>query len=141
MLVEITGEIVKTLLIYGTEQPQPLAAIELIHKQPVRWSEKRVTSCDGGGGPLGHPRIFINLDKPQVHGCTYCGLPFVCFVLISLFFRGMALLTEFFGFQAYEHHKQHLLSLPYTPYPLDPLGDNAEVVEPRKVNEEPFAQR
>lgn len=80
MLVEITRVIVKTLLIYGTEQPQPLAAIELIHKQPVRWSKKRVTSCDGGGGPLGHPRIFINLDKPQVHGCTYCGLPFVRFI-------------------------------------------------------------
>lgn len=78
---------VKTLLIYGTEQPQPLAAIELIHKQPVRWSKKRVISCDGGGGPLGHPRIFINLDKPQVHGCTYCGLPFVCFIRISLLLR------------------------------------------------------
>lgn len=90
MLVEITGVIVKTLLIYGTEQPQPLAAIELIHKQPVRWSKKRVISCDGGGGPLGHPRIFINLDKPQVHGCTYCGLPFVRFIRISLFFRGVA---------------------------------------------------
>lgn len=32
-----------------------MAAIELIHKQPVRWTKKRVVSCDGGGGPLGHP--------------------------------------------------------------------------------------
>ena len=68
---------------WGLNQPRPLAAIELIHKQPVRWSKKRVISCDGGGGPLGHPRIFINLDKPQVHGCTYCGLPFVCFFFKS----------------------------------------------------------
>lgn len=35
-------------------------------------------SCDGGGGPLGHPKIFINVDKPQICWCTYCGLPFVC---------------------------------------------------------------
>lgn len=34
-------------------------------------------ACDGGGGPLGHPRIFINLDKPQICWCTYCGVPYV----------------------------------------------------------------
>lgn len=54
---------------------------------------------------------------------------------------GSGLLTELLGFQAYEHHKQHLQSLPSTPYPLDPLGDNAEVIEPQKVTDEPFAQR
>ena len=58
-------------------QPRPYAAIDLIHKQPVHWTEKRQVSCDGGGGPLGHPRIFINVDKPQICMCTYCGLPFV----------------------------------------------------------------
>lgn len=55
-----------------------MAAIELIHKQPVRWSKERVASCDGGGGPLGHPKIFINVDKPEITPCGYCGLPFVC---------------------------------------------------------------
>jgi NADH dehydrogenase (ubiquinone) Fe-S protein 6 len=59
------------------QQPRPYAAIELIHKQPVRWTKERVVACDGGGGPLGHPRIFINLDKPEINACTYCGLPFV----------------------------------------------------------------
>ena len=58
-------------------QPQPEAAINLIHKQPVRWTKTRIVSCDGGGGPLGHPKIFINVDKPQICWCTYCGLPFV----------------------------------------------------------------
>lgn len=29
---------------------------------------------------MGHPRIFINVDKPQVCMCTYCGLPFVSFL-------------------------------------------------------------
>lgn len=59
------------------KQPRPYSAIELIHKQPVRWTEERVVSCDGGGGPLGHPKIFINLDKPKINWCTYCGIPFV----------------------------------------------------------------
>lgn len=58
-------------------QPQPSAAIELIHQQPVRWTHSRVVSCDGGGGPTGHPRIFINTDKPEIATCGYCGLPFV----------------------------------------------------------------
>lgn len=34
-------------------------------------------ACDGGGGPAGHPRIFINTDKPEIAVCNYCGLPFV----------------------------------------------------------------
>ncbi|KAI5780942.1 zinc-finger domain-containing protein [Geopyxis carbonaria] len=57
-------------------QPAPYAAIELIHQQPVRWTKERVVACDGGGGPNGHPRVFINVDKPQVEPCGYCGLPF-----------------------------------------------------------------
>ncbi|KAG9692055.1 NADH-ubiquinone oxidoreductase, partial [Aureobasidium melanogenum] len=57
------------------DQPRPMAAIELIHKQPVRWVKERTVKCDGGGGPLGHPRIFINVDRPQICWCTYCGLP------------------------------------------------------------------
>ena len=60
-----------------TTQPSPEAAIELIHKQPVRWVHERQVSCDGGGGPLGHPRVYINVDKPQICTCGYCGLPFV----------------------------------------------------------------
>ncbi|MBE3047351.1 zinc-finger domain-containing protein [Candidatus Bathyarchaeota archaeon] len=43
----------------------------------MRWSHDRVVSCDGGGGPAGHPRIFINTDKPEITPCGYCGLPFV----------------------------------------------------------------
>ncbi|KAK4460510.1 lactobacillus shifted protein [Cladorrhinum samala] len=76
-------------------QPRPYAAIELIHKQPVRWTHDRIVACDGGGGPTGHPKIYINLDKPQIEPCTYCGLPF-----------------------ANEHHRKHLESLPETSYPL-----------------------
>ncbi|KAF7503760.1 hypothetical protein GJ744_003302 [Endocarpon pusillum] len=99
-------------------QPRPLAAIELIHKQPVRWTQSSRVACDGGGGPLGHPRIFINVDKPQVVPCTYCGLPY-----------------------AHEHHRKYLESLPSTPYPLKPLGDPAEVPESQRVTDEPLGQR
>lgn len=58
-------------------QPQPWAAIELIHKQPVKWVHERIVACDGGGGPAGHPKIYINTDKPEIATCNYCGLPFV----------------------------------------------------------------
>ncbi|RPA87281.1 hypothetical protein BJ508DRAFT_197949, partial [Ascobolus immersus RN42] len=57
-------------------QPRPYAAIELIHKVPVNWTDKRVVACDGGGGALGHPKVFINVDKPEIIPCEYCGQPF-----------------------------------------------------------------
>ncbi|KAL2828060.1 zinc-finger domain-containing protein [Aspergillus cavernicola] len=99
-------------------QPTPMAAIELIHKQPVRWVNTKIVSCDGGGGPLGHPRIFINTDKPEITPCGYCGLPF-----------------------AHEHHRSYLESLPASSYPLEPTGDAAEVNENQRVTEGAFEQR
>ncbi|KAI9166903.1 Lactobacillus shifted protein-like protein [Paramyrothecium foliicola] len=75
--------------------PQPQSAMELIHKEPVRWTHDRIVACDGGGGPHGHPRVFINTDKPEITPCGYCGLPF-----------------------ANEHNRKHLESLPETSYPL-----------------------
>ncbi|KAI8381454.1 zinc-finger domain-containing protein [Radiomyces spectabilis] len=57
-------------------QPNPMAAIELIAEEPVRMVSKRIASCDGGGGALGHPKVYINLDKPGAHACGYCGIRF-----------------------------------------------------------------
>ncbi|XP_036262505.2 NADH dehydrogenase [ubiquinone] iron-sulfur protein 6, mitochondrial [Molothrus ater] len=52
-------------------------AIDLIAEQPVSHVESRVISCDGGGGALGHPKVYINLDKETKTGtCGYCGLQF-----------------------------------------------------------------
>ncbi|XP_068189305.1 NADH dehydrogenase [ubiquinone] iron-sulfur protein 6, mitochondrial [Antennarius striatus] len=52
-------------------------AIELVAEEPVTDIEARVVSCDGGGGALGHPKIYINLDKDtKVGTCGYCGLQF-----------------------------------------------------------------
>ncbi|XP_035537217.1 NADH dehydrogenase [ubiquinone] iron-sulfur protein 6, mitochondrial [Morone saxatilis] len=52
-------------------------AIKLVAEEPVSEVEARVVSCDGGGGALGHPKVFINLDKDtKVGTCGYCGLQF-----------------------------------------------------------------
>ncbi|XP_039185243.1 NADH dehydrogenase [ubiquinone] iron-sulfur protein 6, mitochondrial [Crotalus tigris] len=52
-------------------------AIDLIAEQPVSEVETRVVWCDGGGGALGHPKVYINLDKDTKTGtCGYCGLQF-----------------------------------------------------------------
>ncbi|KDN40781.1 hypothetical protein K437DRAFT_275627 [Tilletiaria anomala UBC 951] len=57
-------------------QPQPLSAMEMIQREPIRLVTSRVASCDGGKGPLGHPKVFINLDKPGAKSCSYCGIRF-----------------------------------------------------------------
>ncbi|XP_025780193.1 NADH dehydrogenase [ubiquinone] iron-sulfur protein 6, mitochondrial [Puma concolor] len=52
-------------------------AIDLIAEQPVSGADRRVVACDGGGGALGHPKVYINLDKETKTGtCGYCGLQF-----------------------------------------------------------------
>jgi len=57
-------------------QPKPLAAISLIAEEPIHYVEGRVAVCHGGGGGLGHPQIYINLDQPGAHACGYCGIRF-----------------------------------------------------------------
>ena len=50
----------------------------LINKVPVIEVAGHVAVCDGGGGALGHPVEFIQLDNvstaPAI--CKYCGLRF-----------------------------------------------------------------
>src|SRR5258708_1801945 len=36
-----------------------------------------VIKCDGGGGPLGHPTIYLNLGKEGKVVCPYCSRVFV----------------------------------------------------------------
>ncbi|KAH9081646.1 ubiquinone oxidoreductase 20 kd subunit [Lactarius deliciosus] len=55
-------------------QPNPLSAMELLANEPVRLIHGRKAVCDGGSGPLGHPKIYINLDQPGPRSCGYCGL-------------------------------------------------------------------
>lgn len=58
-------------------QPRPYAAIDLIAKEPIRYLDSSVAVCDGAAGvngPQGHPKVYINLDKPGSHACQYCKL-------------------------------------------------------------------
>ncbi|KAF7320346.1 Lactobacillus shifted protein [Mycena kentingensis (nom. inval.)] len=57
-------------------QPQPLSAMALVNDIPPTIVHGRKAVCDGGGGPLGHPKIYINLDLPGPRPCGYCGLRF-----------------------------------------------------------------
>ncbi|CAI2311408.1 unnamed protein product [Caenorhabditis sp. 36 PRJEB53466] len=52
----------------------PNVAMHLIDQRPPEdCGDKRVIFCDGGHPALGHPKVYINLDKPGVHACGYCG--------------------------------------------------------------------
>lgn len=35
-----------------------------------------LVACDGGGGPLGHPRVYLNLGASGVAVCPYCSRRF-----------------------------------------------------------------
>jgi len=39
-------------------------------------SKKRVVACDGGDGPLGHPRVWLRIVKHEIE-CPYCSRLFV----------------------------------------------------------------
>jgi uncharacterized Zn-finger protein len=38
---------------------------------------QRVVSCDGGGGPLGHPLVFLRIEEDGEVVCPYCSRTFV----------------------------------------------------------------
>ena len=55
-------------------------AEKLINEVPPIKVDANVAMCDGGGGPLGHPLTYIELNKvdptePAI--CPYCGLRFI----------------------------------------------------------------
>ena len=39
--------------------------------------EDMVVACNGGGGALGHPRVFLNLEAEGAIDCPYCDRRFV----------------------------------------------------------------
>ena len=39
--------------------------------------EQAEVACDGGDGPLGHPRVFLNLATHGRIDCPYCGRRYV----------------------------------------------------------------
>jgi len=39
--------------------------------------EKPKVSCEGEGGALGHPRVYLNMGDKREIDCPYCGRRFV----------------------------------------------------------------
>ena len=39
--------------------------------------DEMVAACDGGEGPLGHPRVYLNLAPAGKIECPYCSRLFV----------------------------------------------------------------
>ncbi|TRY71169.1 hypothetical protein TCAL_02370 [Tigriopus californicus] len=58
------------------KEVNPQWAIDLVQEEPIRMTDQAIVSCDGGGGALGHPRVYINVEDGQPHACIYCGIRF-----------------------------------------------------------------
>ena len=39
--------------------------------------DETVAACNGGGGPLGHPKVYLNLVPAGKIECPYCSRLFV----------------------------------------------------------------
>lgn len=52
----------------STAAPEPPEIIEVDHA---------TVSCDGGGGALGHPKVYLSLERGGVVECPYCDRRFV----------------------------------------------------------------
>jgi len=39
--------------------------------------DEMVAACNGGGGPMGHPRVYLNLAPAGRVECPYCSRSFV----------------------------------------------------------------
>ena len=54
-----------------------MAAIDPTDPTETSYVETATVSCDGGGGPLGHPRVFLNLEEHGEVDCPYCSHKFI----------------------------------------------------------------
>lgn len=63
-------------VLYAPGQPSPQESIDSIPVIPV---QGHLAICDGGGGALGHPIEYIQLNTRHHDPatCKYCGLRFV----------------------------------------------------------------
>jgi NADH dehydrogenase (ubiquinone) Fe-S protein 6 len=50
-------------------------SVDLSKEQPVVVSEKNVVWS--GGGAVGFPKVFLNIEKDKVHHCSYSGRRFI----------------------------------------------------------------
>ncbi|ESP03963.1 hypothetical protein LOTGIDRAFT_156565 [Lottia gigantea] len=54
----------------------PQWAINLIAEDPIVVCDTNHVWSDSGG-PLGHPKVYLNLDPPEVQVCGYSGRKFI----------------------------------------------------------------
>lgn len=55
-------------------------AMDLVQAAAVTIVPGAVATCDGGGGALGHPLEYIQIDRPHAQFpavCKYCGAKFI----------------------------------------------------------------
>jgi uncharacterized Zn-finger protein len=52
------------------------AALKLAPPEVIEVDDTRV-ACDGGGGALGHPRVFLQIGEENFVDCNYCDRRFV----------------------------------------------------------------
>ena len=68
-------------------------AIDLVKEDPIVVCEQR-SVWSSGGGAMGHPKIFINLDKDKVHICGYSGRRFIKKKFYNEMVHGKSILHE-----------------------------------------------
>jgi uncharacterized Zn-finger protein len=45
-------------------------------EEPI-YVQTRSVACDGGGGPLGHPNVYLKIGAPGDVMCPYCSAQFM----------------------------------------------------------------
>jgi uncharacterized Zn-finger protein len=51
--------------------------VDLTMQPPeVREVDTTEVACDGGGGALGHPKVYLNMGDKREVDCPYCGRRF-----------------------------------------------------------------
>ena len=51
--------------------------MDVMEPLEIKHVDSEVFSCDGGDGPIGHPRVFLNMEGKREIDCPYCGRRFV----------------------------------------------------------------
>jgi len=54
-----------------------MRAAETIPEEEVFETTRTSVWCDGGGGALGHPRVFLSLEATSEVTCPYCSRKYV----------------------------------------------------------------
>lgn len=54
----------------------PASSTPVYEPTEIIEAEERTVACDGGHGPLGHPRVFLRIEQRQVL-CPYCSRLYV----------------------------------------------------------------